>query len=108
MGGKSSSSMLGFVLAFLLYVSVFQLLMANEEAKPSELNVLQLPISNSEALDEVFQVVTTRYGHSNRNGQGKVSFCLRVRFCNTDADCVGASCGHRCSPTYGMHDTCGP
>lgn len=36
--------------------------MANEEAKPSELNVLQLPISNSEALDEVFQVVTTRYG----------------------------------------------
>ncbi|KAK4353124.1 hypothetical protein RND71_028642 [Anisodus tanguticus] len=37
---------------------VFQLLMANEEAKPTELNVLQLPISkgfDSEALDEVFQ-----------------------------------------------------
>ncbi|KAJ8542029.1 hypothetical protein K7X08_016895 [Anisodus acutangulus] len=65
MGGKSFSSKLDFALAFLLFVSVFQLLMANEEAKPTELNVLQLPISkgfDSEALDEVFQGVTTRYG----------------------------------------------
>ncbi|KAM3281887.1 hypothetical protein P3S67_027534 [Capsicum chacoense] len=49
--------------------------MANEEARPIELNVIELPISNSEALDEVVQVVTTRYDQSYHNRPGKNGFC---------------------------------
>ncbi|KAJ8542026.1 hypothetical protein K7X08_016892 [Anisodus acutangulus] len=111
MGGKSFSSKLGFALAFLLFVSVFQLLMANEEAKPTELNVLQLPISkglDSEALDEVFQGVTTRYDQSYHIRPGKIAFCLWTRYCTTDSDCEGARCGPRCKPTYNQPNICAP
>ncbi|MCD7446633.1 hypothetical protein HAX54_012119 [Datura stramonium] len=103
MGGKSSATKLGCVLAFLLYVSVFQLLMANEEANTSELNVLQLPRSNSEALDhEVVQVTITRYDGSAK----KNSFCLNTRYCSTDDDCIGAICGPRCNKNVLGHAFC--
>ncbi|XP_027774112.1 uncharacterized protein LOC107024761 [Solanum pennellii] len=59
---KISSTKLACIVAYLLFACFFQLLMANEEAKLNdELNVIQLPEANSEALDGVNQVFVTRY-----------------------------------------------
>ncbi|XP_070026765.1 uncharacterized protein [Nicotiana sylvestris] len=97
MGGKSSPTMFCLVLAFLLYASALQL-MATEDVKSTELNVLQLPVSkdlDAEKADEFVQLAATRYGPFNFGRPRKLG-CLYTRCCQTDSDCIGASCGPRC------------
>ncbi len=88
MDGKSSPTKFVLVLAFLLYASAFQV-MANEEVKSTELNILQLPVSK-DFIKRKGQVVATRYGPLN--------ICWHVRCCSTDNDCVDAECGPKCKP----------
>ncbi|XP_009608600.1 uncharacterized protein [Nicotiana tomentosiformis] len=97
MDGKSSPTKFCIVLAFLLYVSAFQL-MANEEVKSTELNVLQLSLSKDFDAEKLIQVVATRDGPFYFSRPRKFGFCLYTRCCKTDDDCIGAKCGPKCYP----------
>ncbi|XP_004242862.1 uncharacterized protein [Solanum lycopersicum] len=94
---KISSTKLACIVAYLLVACFFQLLMANEEVKLNdELNVIQLPEANSEALDGVNQVFVTRYDRQHVVGPNKIGVCIDPPPCGSDSECANSPCGHRC------------